>query len=160
MSQILNEFLKIYTMDNVLLTTIVFVVAFIIYELPDILKLFKSEDAEYEEEYEEPPGKILNGILFVIGLLITVFVYFGGKLPYLVSFIKNYSYSVPTLIALVSISIIAIFGFLKKVATLIEKDAPVGKLLKHSFFELGKTVFYISLAILVIPALLFLLFGG
>jgi|GEM_PF-5423027 len=160
MSQILNEFLKIYSVDNIQLTAIVFVVSFIIYEIPDILRVLRPDDEHESYEEDLGPGRILNGILFILGLATIIFLYFGGNLSNIIGFTRNQSIGVPLLIALVSVAIIAFFAFFKKVIALVDKDTPFGKLIKETIFELGKTVFYISFAIMVLPAVLFLLLGS
>jgi hypothetical protein len=97
-------------------------------------------------------------VLFLIGLGTAAFLMTGG-LADVVTFLKKPGVTEFSLIILVVVTLILILGFLKRFFPRFDSNS-VTVFVVQGFFDLMRTLFYISLAILFIPTLSFLIFGS
>jgi len=153
---IIADFFSIINVSLFNTASVFLIVCFLIWEIPRSLKMISSEYTEglYPEE-----GRVADFALFAAGLLAVYYFMTESNAANAVSFLKAPGVTAFFLVVMAVISLITFLGFLKRLFERTEGKS-VTVFLAQAFLDLMHTLFYISLTILVIPALGYLLFGG
>jgi hypothetical protein len=127
---------------------------FIIWEVP---RSFKIISEEYTKDLYPEHGRVTDFVLLGVGLLAVFFFMMNG--PDIVTFLKKPGIISLFLVLLVVIPLIIVLSYLRRFFGRLEKGESVTIFLTHGFLDLMHTLFYLALAVLVIPSIGFLFFG-
>lgn len=134
-----------------------FVIAFIVWEIPRSVKLM---DEEYTSGVYPPEGRITDFFLLVVGLAAIAFMYSGSNMAHILNFLKHPTFMLFFIPMLVAVPLMILFGFFKRFFSRMEKGKSITVYLVHVLLDLAHTLFFLSLSILLIPVAGLLLFGG
>ena len=135
--------------------SLLMIICFVIWEIPRSVKLISEE---YTEGLYPEGGRVADFGLFAIGLVSVYYFMTGSNAAGVVSFLKTPGITAFFLVVMVVVSLIIFLGFLKRFFERTEGRS-ITVFLTQSFLDLMHTLFYISLTILVVPAVGYLLFG-
>lgn len=138
------------------IATVFFILGFIVWELPRSVKIM---DEEYTEGFYPEMGRVFDIILLFIGLICIGFLYFMDGLGDVVSFLRYGAFTVFFAIVILAIPLLIFLGYLKRFLGRIDKHESMTIFLVHSFLDLAHTVFFICFSLILIPVLLYVLFG-
>lgn len=139
------------------LATILFIIGFIIWELPRSVKVM---DEEYTSGFYPEMGRVFDIIILLIGLVCVLYLYFMDGLDNVVDFLRYGTFTVLFAIIILAIPVLIFLGYLKRFLARVDKHESMTIFLVHSFLDLAHTVFFICFSLIFIPVLFYLLFGG
>jgi hypothetical protein len=151
---IISDFFNVINLSLFDTANVLLVVGFIVWEVP---RSFHIISEEYTKDLYPEHGRVTDFVLLGIGLLAVFFFMINGM--DIVQFLKKPGIIPFFLVLLVVIPLIIALSFFRRFFGRLEKGESLTIFLTHGFLDLMHTLFYISLAVLVIPALGFLLFG-
>ncbi len=134
-----------------------FIIAFIIWELPRSIKLM---DEEYTTDVYPENGRVVDFFLFAVGLGAIAFLYMWGALDKAIEFLKIPFYMLIFIPAIIVIPLMIIMGYFKRFFDRMDAGKSLTVFLVNSFLDLAHTLFFISLSMVVIPIIGLLIFGG
>ncbi|MEW6036094.1 MAG: hypothetical protein AB1529_05760 [Candidatus Micrarchaeota archaeon] len=137
--------------------TVVFIISFIIWEIPRSIKLM---DEEYTRGIYPETGRVADFSLFFLGALSIAFFMLDNNAERIVAFLKIPGVTSFFLILMLAIPLIVALGFGKRLFARVDAHNSVTIFITHSFLDLMHTLFHISLAVLFIPVLGYLAFGS
>jgi hypothetical protein len=144
--------INVQLFDN---ASILLVACFIIWEIPRSIKILSDE---YTKGLYPEGGRVIDLGMFAIGIAAALYFMAGNALK-IVSFLKTPGITAFFLVILVVIPLIIALGFLKRFFARMEGNS-VTVFLTQGFLDLMHTAFQIALALLAVPAIGYLLFGG
>ena len=153
---IIADFFNLINVSLFNTATVLMIVCFIIWEIPRSVKLISTE---YTDGLYPEGGRVADFVLFALGLASVYYFMTNSNAVDVVSFLKTPGITAFFLVVMVVVSLIIFLGFLKRFFERTEGRS-ITVFLTQSFLDLMHTIFYISLTILVVPALGYLLFGG
>ena len=136
--------------------SLLLVLCFVIWEVPRSIKII---DEEYTRGVYPSNGRVVDFVLFAIGLLSIIFFRLDDTVGRVVSFLKTPGITSFFLVILIVIPLIISLGFFKRFFGRMDKHESVTIFLVHSFLDFMHTVFFVSLTILVMPLGGYLLIG-
>jgi len=136
--------------------TVIFILGFILWELPRSIKIM---DEEYTTGLYPEMGRVFDIIILIIGLVCIAFLYFMDGLDKVLYFLKYQNLFVLFAILIIAIPIIIFLGYLKRFLKRINEHESMTVFIVHNLLDLAHTAFFISFTIILIPVLLYLLFG-
>lgn len=152
---IIADFFNIINADLFTNASILLVACFIIWEIPRSIRLLSDE---YTKGLYPEGGRVIDFTMLAIGILAAAYLWMGSMAK-VVAYLKTPGITAFFIIVLAVIPIIIALGFLKRLFTRMDGNS-VTVFLTQGFLDLMHTVFHICLALLVIPAFSYLLFGG
>jgi hypothetical protein len=134
------------------LSAVLFVISFIIWELPRSLKII---DEEYTKDVYPQGGKVFDYIVFIIGLIAAAF--FFMNMDNVISAMKMPTYSLAFTVIYIAVPLLIIFGFIRRVLKRInnEKHDSIVVFIINCFLDLSHTVFFITFSMLLVPVVIF-----
>jgi hypothetical protein len=136
--------------------SVLLIVGFIIWEIPRSIKVLSQE---YTKGLYPDNGRVVDFLLFFIGLGSIYLFSLENNAQRIVTFLKTPGITAFFLILLLAVPIIIILGYLKRFFGRMQSHDSVTIFLTHAFLDMMHTIFQLSLAILFIPAAGFLLLG-
>lgn len=136
--------------------TILFILGFIIWELPRSIKIM---DEEYTEGFYPEMGRVFDFIILLIGILCIVFLYLMEGVDDVVDFLRYQAYLALFAIVIIAIPVLIFLGYLKRFFGRIDKHESLTIFMVHSILDLAHTVFFICFSLIFVPVLLYFLFG-
>jgi hypothetical protein len=136
--------------------TVILVISFIIWELPRSVKIIAEE---YTRGLYPDNGRVVDFVLLAAGILAIAYFVLDNNAEKIVFFLKTPGITIFFIILMIVIPLIIFLGFLKRFFGRMDGNNSVTVFLTHGFLDLMHTLFYISLAVLAIPATGHLLFG-
>ena len=136
--------------------TVLFIIGFIIWELPRSIKIM---DEEYNDSLYPEMGRVFDIIVLILGLVCIAFLYFMDGLGKVIHFLKYENLFVLFAIIIIAIPVLIFMGYLKRILSRINEHESMTVFLVHNFLDLAHTVFFICFTIIVIPVVLYFLFG-
>jgi fumarate reductase subunit D len=136
--------------------TVVFVVSFIVWEIPRSVKLISDE---YTKGLYPETGRVVDFVLLFMGLLSIGYFVLDNNSERIVTFLKTPGITAAFLILMLAIPLIIALGYFKRLFGRMEGHNSVTVFITHGFLDLMHTLFHISLVILFVPAVGHLLFG-
>jgi hypothetical protein len=130
------------------------IISFLVWELPRSIKLISEE---YTKGAYPEGGRVLDFIFLAIGLASAAFALVNSNAARMVAFIKTPGMASLYLILMVTVPLIVLLGFFKRFFGRMDKHESVTVFIVHCFLDLAHTAFFVSLAVLVIPAVGFLI---
>jgi len=153
---IMEAFFQFFESSTFSIATILFILGFIIWELPRSVKIMSEE---YTQGVYPKMGRISDFFVFVIGLAVIVFLYAMNGLREIVDFLRYETYVPLLAIIIIAVPVLILLGFLKRFVSRIDKNESITVFAVHNFLDLAHTVFFICFCILFIPTLMYVLFG-
>lgn len=153
---IIADFFSIINVSLFNTASILLVACFIIWEIPRSIKLMSEE---YTHGLYPEGGRVVDFALFAIGLASVMYITAGNNAATVVSFLKTPGITAFFLVVMAVVPLIIFLGFLKRFFARTEGNS-IAVFLAQGFLDFMHTLFHISLAVLVVPALGYLLFGG
>jgi hypothetical protein len=138
------------------LATVLFIIGFIVYELPRSVKIM---DEEYTSGFYPEAGRVFDIIVLFFGLLAVAFLYLMDGVDKVADFMYHQSLMPVFLIILIVVPVFIALGYIKRLLSRINDQESVTIFLLHSFLDLGHTVFFICFSLLFVPVLLYILFS-
>ncbi len=154
--QILAPLFDLVNPSTFITSSVLLVISFLVWEIPRSVRIFSEE---YTKGLYPEYGRVVDIILFVIGLAAALFLYIVPNAEKLAFFVKNPSFFPMLMIILLVAFIVLIMGFLKRAGERTGKHESVTIFLVQTILDLAHTLFFISLAIILIPLIAFLIFG-
>jgi hypothetical protein len=151
---IIGDFFSILSLELFDAASVILIISFIIWELPRSLNLLPEE---YTQELYPENGRLVDIALLVVGVLALLL--FMADPHKLVSFVKRPGMISFFLVILTVIPIILLLGFFQRFFRRMDEGKSIAVFLVQGFLDLMHTLFYASFALLVIPALAYLLLG-
>ncbi len=152
---LMDMFLGLLEPSTFSLATALFIIGFIVYELPRSVKIM---DEEYTSGFYPEGGRVFDVIILFFGLLSIAFLYLMEGVHKVTDFMMHESLMPVYLIILIAVPVFIALGYLKRFLARVDKQESVTVFLLHSFLDLGHTVFFICFSLLFIPVLLYFLF--
>ncbi len=138
------------------LATVLFIIGFIVYELPRSVKIM---DEEYTTGFYPDSGRVFDVIVLFFGLISIAFLYLMDGVDEVRDFMTHASLLPVFMIVLIAVPVFVGLGYMKRLISRIDKHESVTIFLVHSFLDLGHTVFFICFSLLFVPVLLYFLFS-
>lgn len=135
---------------------VVFIISFIIWEVPRTIKIISEE---YTKGLYPENGRVVDIIMFLIGAITLAWYLIGDDLYNVVEFLKTPGITAFFLILMVAIPLIIIMGYLKRFFGRMDSHNSLTIFLTHAFLDLMHVLFQISLVVFFIPALGYFLVG-
>lgn len=140
--------------DNI---SIIFILSFLFWEIPRLLKFFSDENTQgLYPEY----GRITDFFLLGVGLLAIAYVKTTHSLTNIIQLMQSPSLLLAFVTILIVIPLIIILGFLKRFFARMESGKSITFYIVTMLLDLCHTIFYICFSLIVIPVFGYLLFGG
>ncbi len=136
--------------------SVALILSFIVWEIPRSVKLI---DEEYTKGLYPDQGRVVDIVLFVIGLITVGFYLMGTNADDYVKFLHTPGITSLFLILMVTVPIIIALGYLKRFFGRMDGHNSVAVFVTHAFLDLMHTIFFICLATMAIPAAGLLLIG-
>lgn len=129
------------------LVTFIFVLAFLIWEIPRTFSLFEKEWAKgiYEEH-----GRGIDIFVFIVG--IAAFFFLRWNLKPLIKLAQHPIYSIVLAIAGIAMPIVLVIVFIGRIFSRIDTRKEMSELFGHSVLDLAHAIFQISFSLLAFPA--------
>lgn len=152
---VIADFFSIINVSLFDTAAVLLIICYLIWEIPRSVKIMAEE---YTQGLYPEGGRVIDISMLVIGIAAVLFM-MAGNAEKIVAFLKKPGITAFFLIIMVVVPLIIFLGFLKRFFPRFEGNS-VTVFLTQGFLDLMHTIFYISLAILVIPAIGFLLLGA
>jgi hypothetical protein len=136
--------------------SVILIVAFLVWEIPRSVKLISEE---YTKGLYPEDGRVVDFVLFFMGILSMVFFMLDNNSERIVTFLKTPGITMFFIILMLAIPLIVVLGYFKRLFGRMEGHNSVAVFLTHAFLDLMHTLFHIALVVLFVPAVAFLLFG-
>lgn len=130
--------------------TILFVLGFLLWELP---RSFKLMDEEYTRGLYPDTGKVLDFILLVIGA-VAAFLFYQNTNGVL-SAMKMPTFYILFSIVFLAVPALILLGYLKRLAKLINEGKSVTVFLVQAFLDLAHSAFFLGFSMLFVPTVIF-----
>lgn len=153
---ILADFFNLINVPMFDAITIIFVISFIIWELPRSVKLISEE---YTKGLYPETGRVVDFILFFIGLISITYFMLDNNAEKIVAFLKTPGITSVFLVLLIAIPLIISLGYVKRFFGRMDSHNSVAVFATHAFLDLMHTLFHISLTALFVAAFAYFLFG-
>lgn len=154
--QILSPLFELANPETFIISSILLVISFLIWETPRSIKIMSEEYTRYL--YPEM-GRVVDIILFIIGLATALFLLVGRNAENLAFFVKDPSFFPGLMIILIVTLLVIIMGFFKRVGERTGRNESITVFLVQTILDMAHTLFFISLAVLLIPFAAYILFG-
>jgi len=151
---LIGEFFSILNTSLFESAAVLMVIGFLIWEIPRSVKIM---DDEYTSGLYPEGGRVVDISLLIIGLVTMGFL-FTGNLSHMISFLKKPGITAFFLIVMAVIPLILVLGFFKRFFPRFDGNSAT-VFMVQGFLDLMRTIFYISLSILVVPAIGYLVAG-
>lgn len=151
---LIGEFFSVLNTSLFEAAAVLMVIGFLIWEIPRSVKIM---DDEYTYGLYPEGGRMVDIALLVIGLITIAFL-FTGSLHDMISFLKKPGITAFFLIIMAVIPLILILGFFKRFFPRFDGNSAT-VFLTQGFLDFMRTIFYISLSILVVPTIGYLVAG-
>lgn len=151
---LIGEFFSVINTSLFETAAVLMVIGFLIWEIPRSVKIM---DEEYTHGLYPEGGRVVDLALLAIGL-VTVGFLFMGNLDDMLSFLKKPGITAFFLIIMVVIPLILVLGFFKRFFPRFDGNSAT-VFMVQGFLDFMRTVFYISLSLLVVPAIGYLVAG-
>ena len=152
---IIAEFFKMISPSLFDTAAVLFIIGFIIWELPRTIKILPDE---YSRGVYPEAGRVVDFVLLAAGLAALGFLVMGN-VDKVVSFLKIPGVTGVFIVLMVVIPLIIAMGFFKRAFARMDQHNSVTVFIAQGFLDLSRTVFHIALVILSIPVVGFLLFA-
>ncbi len=153
---IIADFFNLINVPMLDTMSVIFFVAFIIWEIPRSVKIISEE---YTKGIYPENGRVVDFVLFFAGVLAVAFLMAGSSAERVVSFLKTPGVTAFFLILMLSIPLIVIVGFFKRLFARVDAHNSIAVFLAHTFLDLMHTLFHVALAVLVVPVAGMLIMG-
>ncbi|NYZ77220.1 hypothetical protein H0O02_02800 [Candidatus Micrarchaeota archaeon] len=148
---------QIFESSTFSLATIIFILGFIIWELPRSVKII---DEEYTTGFYPEMGRVLDIIIMLVGICTLVFLYLMGGLFDVIEFLRYQQFMPLFAIVIIAVPLLILMGYLKRFIGRMDKQQSMTVFVVHNFLDLAHTLFFIAFSLLFIPTLIYFLFGG
>lgn len=152
-----EAFLQFFEPFTFYLATVLFILCFIIWEVPRSLKVMSEE---YSKGVYPEMGRVFDILLMFAGLGSIVFLYFIGGINEVNYFLRHEALMPIFAIVLIAIPLLVFMGYLKRFVGRIDKHDSFTTFCVHNFLDFTHTLFFISFSFLFITTLIYLIFGG
>lgn len=140
----------IITTELISFSSVLFVLCFLIWEIPRSVKVM---DEEYTEGVYPELGRVFDIVIFIVGL-IAVLLFFLNMEDILAA-MKAPTFSLAYTIIFFAIPILILLGFLQRTVKRINEQQSVTVFLVHDFLDLAHTMFFITFAVILVPVVIF-----
>lgn len=147
---IFAEFFKLIRPDIFYTSSVAFVATFLLYEIPQSLKLI---DNEQMDKIYPPQGRLVDIALFIVGLVMMLFMLIGNNLEKITTIMKTPGLMSIFLIVFVCLIILIIFSFLKNTFKRLEGGLSASVFLVQMTIDFLHKAFYLTLVIVTIPVI-------
>jgi hypothetical protein len=151
---IIAQFFDIINLPLFDSVSVILIISFLIWEIPRTIKVISEE---YTKGIYPDGGRIPDIFLFIVGLAAIGFFLAGDNGEQIVRFVKTPGVIALYIILMVTIPLIILLGFFKRFFGRMDHHESITVFVVHGFLDLAHTVFFAALAILVIPAIGFLI---
>ena len=152
---IIADFFNIISPSMFDVSAVLLIISFIIWELPRSVKLI---DEEYTRGVYPETGRVVDFVMLFSGLLGITYLMLGN-VDTVVAFLKTPGITSLFIILIVVLPLIIALGFFKRLVSRMDHHNSVTVFIVQSLLDLGHTIFFIALVVLIVPVLGFLLFG-
>ncbi len=152
---IIADFFNIISPSMFDVSAVLLIISFIIWELPRSVKLI---DEEYTRGVYPETGRVVDFVMLFSGLLGIIYLMLGN-VDTVVAFLKTPGITSLFIILIVVLPLIIALGFFKRLVSRMDHHNSVTVFIVQSLLDLGHTIFFIALVVLIVPVLGFLLFG-
>ena len=153
---IFGEFFKFIRPDIFYSASIAFVATFLLYEMPQTLKLIN--DQERETIYPQK-GRLVDIFLFIVGLVMMLFMLIGDNLEKIMNVMKMPGIMALFLIVFVCLIIVIIFTFLRNAFKRLEGGLSASTFLVQFAIDFLHKAFYLTLSLIAVPVIGYFLVG-
>ena len=140
----------IITTELISLSSVLFVLCFLIWEIPRSVKVM---DEEYTEGVYPELGRVFDIVIFVVGL-IAMLIFFLNMEDILAAMTAP-TFSLAYTIIFFAIPILIFLGFLQRTVKRINDQQSVTVFLVHDFLDLAHTMFFITFAVILVPVVVY-----
>lgn len=145
---ILADFFNMINVPLFDMMSVIFFVGFIIWELPQTVKIISEE---YTKGLYPENGRVIDIVLFIAGAIAVFFLMNGNNAERVVAFLKTPGITSFFLILMLSIPLIIAVGFFKRLFARVDAHNSIAVFLAHSFLDLMHTLFHVALTVLFVP---------
>jgi hypothetical protein len=151
---IIGDFFSIINIGLFDTASILLIISYIVWEAPRSLKILSEE---FTKELYPEHGRLVDISLLVVGVIaLLLFMMDAQKI---VTFAKKPGIISFLLVLLVVLPIILLLGFFQRFFARMDAGKSASIFLTQGLLDFAHTIFYISFALLVIPAAAYLIFG-
>ncbi|MFH1393329.1 MAG: hypothetical protein ABII71_06375 [Candidatus Micrarchaeota archaeon] len=133
------------------------IITFIQWELPRTVKLL---DEEYTNDVYPETGRVIDIILFLIGIGAMFVLYQGNNMAKMITLLHNTYLMLIFIPVMIVIPLMIFLGYFKRFFARMDQHKSLTVFMVQSTLDFGHTLFFVSLVLLLVPALLFLVLAG
>ncbi|HID72995.1 TPA: hypothetical protein EYP38_03555 [Candidatus Micrarchaeota archaeon] len=133
------------------------IITFIQWELPRSVKLM---DEEYISDLYPEQGRVIDIVLFLVGLVAIYLLYEPGSMRRLIDFMDSTVLMLIFIPVMIAIPLIILMGFFKRFFARMDQHKSMTVFMVQTTLDFAHTLFFISLTLLCVPALILLGFVG
>lgn len=145
---IFGEFFRLIRPDIFYNSSIAFVASFLLYEIPQTLKLVNDEQLS---KIYSPQGRLVDIALFIIGLIMMLFMLIGNNLEKIMNVMKMPGVMAIFLIVLVCLVILIVFSFLRNLVKKLEGGLSASAFIVQVIIDFLHKAFYLTLVLITVP---------
>lgn len=154
---IVADFFNLINIQLFDITSVLLVVAFIVWEIPRSVKVISEE---YTKGLYPETGRVVDFFLFFLGLLSIGYFMMGKNASNIVAFLKTPGITSFFLILTVTLTLIVVLAYFKRFFGRMDSHNSVAVFVTHAFLDLMHTLFHVGLIILACPAVGYIIIKG
>ena len=146
----MNFLADIITEELIGLSSVLFFICFLIWEIPRSIKVM---DEEYTQGVYPELGRVFDIFVFAVGIIAIIL--FFINMENIIESVKMPAFSLAYIIIFFAVPILILLGFLQRTVKRINDQQSVTVFLVHSFLDLAHTVFFITFSVILIPLVIY-----
>ena len=141
---------EIITEELIGLSSVLFFLCFLIWEIPRSVKVM---DEEYTQGVYPELGRVFDIVVFIIGIIAIIL--FFMNMENIIETVAMPTFSLAYIIIFFAVPILIFLGFLQRTVKRINDQQSVTVFLVHGFLDLSHTMFFITFPIILIPLIIY-----
>lgn len=146
----MNFLADIITEELIGLSSVLFFICFLIWEIPRSIKVM---DEEYTQGVYPELGRVFDIFVFAVGIIAIIL--FFLNMENIIETVKMPTFSLAYIIIFFTVPILILLGFLQRTVKRINDQQSVTVFLVHSFLDLAHTLFFITFSVILIPLVIY-----
>jgi hypothetical protein len=153
---IAEGFLQIFEPAVFSAATAIFILSFLIWELPRSVKIMGEE---YTKGIYPETGRVLDIIIMIMGLCSIIFLYVMRGMEDIGYFMLHDPRVPVFIIVIAAVPLLIFMGYGKRVLARIDKHESMTVFFVHNFLDLAHTAFFITFSFIFITTVIYLMFS-
>jgi len=146
----MNFLADIITEELIGLSSVLFFICFLIWEIPRSVKIM---DEEYTQGVYPELGRVFDIFVFAVGIIAIIL--FFLNMENIIETVKMPTFSLAYIIIFFAVPILIFLGFLQRTVKRINDQQSVTVFLVHGFLDLAHTMFFITFSVILVPLVIY-----